>query len=239
VGTEHLKVTYEKIEKAIEYIRDHEEVRDIIMSGGDALCASIERLEYILSRLRAIDHVEIIRLGTRVPITNPSLITDELCDMIKKYHPVYMNVHFEHPQEITPDSIKACEKLANAGIPLGNQNVLLKGINDDSMVLGELYKKILKMRIKPYYLFQADYVKGTNHFRTNVEKGLEVIHDLQGFTSGLAIPHYVIDAPGGGGKIPLLPTYVQKIDENGVSLVNFRGQKCAYPQPGGCEELVE
>lgn len=239
VGTEHLKVTYEKIEKAIEYIRDHNEVRDVIMSGGDALCASIERLEYILSRLRAIDHVEIIRLGTRVPITNPSLITDELCEMIKKYHPVYMNVHFEHPQEITPESIKACEKLANAGIPLGNQNVLLKGINDDSKVLGELYKKMLKMRIKPYYLFQADYVKGTNHFRTCVEKGLDVIHDLQGFTSGLAIPHYVIDAPGGGGKIPLIPTYVQKIDENGVTLVNFRGQKCAYPQPGGCEELIE
>jgi lysine 2,3-aminomutase len=230
VGTEHLQVTYEKMEKAIAYIAAHPEVRDVILSGGDALCISNERLEYVLSRVRAIEHVEIIRLGTRVPCTNPSRITPELCDMLKKYHPLYMNIHFENPQEITPEARRAVAMLADAGIPLGNQNVLLKGINDDVPTMAKLYKELLKMRVKPYYLFQADYVKGTNHFRTPVKTGLDIIYGIRGWVSGLAIPHYVIDAPDGGGKIPLIPDYTEKIGEDAVIMHNFRGKECHYPQ---------
>jgi lysine 2,3-aminomutase len=196
-----LRITYEKLEKAIEYIESHPEVRDVILSGGDALCVSLERLEYILSRIRQIEHVEVIRLGTRVPCTNPSRITPELCNMLKKYHPLYINVHFEHPMEITPEARKACAMLADAGMPLGNQNVLLAGINDNVETMGKLWKELLKLRVKPYYLFQADYVKGTNHFRTSVQTGKDIIYGVRGWVSGLAIPHYVIDAPDGGGKI--------------------------------------
>ncbi|MBD3351635.1 MAG: KamA family radical SAM protein [Candidatus Lokiarchaeota archaeon] len=230
MGTEKLVINLEKIDVAIEYIRNHHEIRDVILSGGDALCAPINMIKYILKKLREIAHVEIIRLGSRVPCTNPQRITQELCDLLKQFHPIYINVHFEHPNEITPESIKACEMLANAGIPLGNQNVLLKGINDDPTIMGELYKGLLKMRVKPYYLFQADFVKGTNHFRTNVETGINIIHGIRGFISGLAIPHYVIDAPNGGGKIPIIPDYLKSLDEEKVILENYAGKKCEYLQ---------
>lgn len=231
VGTEKLKITYKKIDDAIDYIRRHPEVRDIILSGGDALCAPISRLQYVLSRLRKIEHVEIIRLGSRVPCTNPERITPELCEMLKQYHPIYINVHFEHPNELTEEAKKACEMLADAGIPLGNQNVLLKGVNDNIPTMAKLYKELLKVRVKPYYLFQADFVKGTNHFRTTVEKGIEIIHGIRGFISGLAIPHYVIDAPNGGGKIPIIPDYLKHIDNEKVVLENYAGKMCEYDQP--------
>lgn len=230
MGTPKLLITYEKIDKACEYIAQHTEVRDVILSGGDALYAPLDRLEYVLSKLRAIDHLDIIRIGTRVPCTNPSRITPELCNTLRKYHPIYINVHFEHPTEITPESKKACEMLADAGFNLGNQNVLLRGINDDPKTMGALYKGLLKMRVKPYYLFQADYVLGTNHFRTPVKTGLEIIQGIRGFISGLAIPHYVIDAPGGGGKIPLIPDYLQEINDDEVVLKNYKGMVCRYPQ---------
>jgi lysine 2,3-aminomutase len=231
VGTERLHITYEKLENAINYIDAHPEVRDVILSGGDALCVSLERLEYILSRIRQIEHVEIIRLGTRLPCTNPSRITPELCNMLKKYHPLYINVHFEHPAEITAQARNACALLADAGIPLGNQNVLLAGINDNVETMGKLWKDLLKIRVKPYYLFQADYVKGTNHFRTSVQIGKDIIYGVRGWVSGLAIPHYVIDAPDGGGKIPILPDqYLQHIDDEKVTMMNYKGKICEYPQ---------
>lgn len=231
VGTEKLRITYKKIDAAIEYIKNHPEVRDVILSGGDALCAPLARLKYVLTKLRKIEHVEIIRLGSRVPCTNPKHITPELCAMLKEFHPIYINVHFEHPNEITPEARKACEMLADAGIPLGNQNVLLRGINDNVPTMAKLYKELLKARVKPYYLFQADFVKGTNHFRTTVEKGMEIIHGIRGFISGLAIPHYVIDAPSGGGKIPILPEYLKHIDGDKVVLENYKGRICEYEQP--------
>ncbi len=231
VGTTRLIITKEKILKSIEYIKNHPEIRDVILSGGDALLTPYNLLEFTLKKIREIPHIEIVRLGTRLPCTNPSKITPKLCTMLKRYHPLFINVHFEHPMEITIESIKACNLLANAGIPLGNQNVLLKDINDDPIILKSLYQQLLQMRVKPYYLFQADYVLGTNHFRTTVEKGIEMIKNLRGFISGLAIPHYVIDAPDGGGKIPVLPKYLKSINEKEVILTNYQDKLCIYPQP--------
>ena len=238
VGTEKLKITNEKINAAIEYIRKNENIRDVILSGGDALMAPLSRLKYVLSKLKQINHLEIIRIGTRVPCTQPNRITPQLCEILKKFQPIFINVHFEHPSELTPEAAKACQMLADAGFPLGNQNVLLKDINDNAEVMGKLYKGLLKMRVKPYYLFQADFVKGTNHFRTKVETGIEIIHGLRGFTSGLAIPHYVIDAPGGGGKIPILPHYLVSIDADRVVLENYLGKKYIYEQPK-CDNTKE
>lgn len=230
IGTKKLVIDTQKIRDALDYVKANKSIRDVLLSGGDALCVPLERLEFILSELRRIPHVEIIRIGTRLPCTNPSKITPELCEMLKKFHPLYVNINIEHPRELTPDLFRACELLANAGIPLGNQNVLLKGVNDDVATLKELYTKLLRMRVKPYYLYQADYVTGTNHFRTRVEKGMEIIQALQGNISGLAIPHYVIDAPNGGGKIPILPRYILRIDEREVVMKNYQGNVFTYPQ---------
>lgn len=195
----------EVIQTAIDYIRAHPEVRDVIVSGGDPLMLSDSRLEGILSDLRAIPHVEIIRIGTRVPVTLPERVTPELCDMLRRFHPLYVNTHFNHPREITPESARACGLLADAGIPLGNQSVLLKGVNDTPEVMTELVQKLLTIRVRPYYIYQADLVRGTDHFRTSVQTGLDIIRALRGHTSGLAVPHYVIDAPGGGGRSRSLP----------------------------------
>lgn len=225
-------VTRETLRQGIEYIRQNEDVRDVILSGGDPLLVPDKELERILNDLRSIPHLEIIRIGTRVPGTLPQRITENLCAILKKYHPLYMNVHFNHPDELTPEVRKACEMLADTGIPLGSQTVLLKGINDDSKTMKELFHKLLQVRVKPYYLFQADMTLGTDHFRTEVEKGLEIIKELQGFTSGMAVPYYVIDAPGGGGKVRLLPDTVIKRDKNEVIIKNFEGKIYRYPQPG-------
>lgn len=221
------------LDKAIAYLRAHPEVRDVILSGGDPLLLPDHLLERVLRALRSIPHLEIIRIGTRVPGTLPQRITPKLCEIVKKYHPVYMNLHFNHPDELTPEVTAACGMLADAGVPLGAQTVLLKGVNDDPEVMKRLMQKLLLARVKPYYLYQADLTKGTNHFRTTVETGLEIIRALQGHTSGMAVPHFVIDAPGGGGKIPLLPgDYLVHMDEDGVVLSNYEHKTFRYPQPG-------
>ena len=198
------KINSKWIQDGVDYIAAHPEVRDVVLSGGDPLMVTDYVLERVLSSLRAIPHVEIIRLGTKMPCVLPQRITPKLCKMLKKYHPIYVNTHFNHPWECTPEAEKACTMLADAGCPVGNQAVLMKGVNDDADVMLDLHRKLLKMRVRPYYIYQADLTKGTNHFRTPVRKGLEIMDKLRRHTSGLAIPYYVIDAPGGGGKIPLL-----------------------------------
>lgn len=226
------KINLKFIDEGIEYIRNHSEIRDVILSGGDPLLLSDDKLEYILQKLRQIEHVEIIRIGSRVPCFLPQRITAKLVKMLKKYHPLYMNVHFNHPDELTPVAVKALGRLANAGIPLGNQTVLLKGVNDNPQTMKKLMQKLLQARVRPYYIYQADMVFGTEHFRTSVQKSLEIIQALRGWTSGLAVPHFVIDAPGGGGKIPLLPQYVVKMTDEEVILRNYEGKIFRYTQPG-------
>lgn len=216
---------------ALEYIREHTQIRDVLLSGGDPLTMSDSRLEYLLSRLRLIPHVEIIRIGTKVPVVLPQRITPALVKMLRKYHPLLMSIHFTHPDEITPEVSFACNRLADAGLPLGSQTVLLKGINDHVETYRSLAQKLLKIRVKPYYLYQCDPIPGSSHFRTSVEKGLEIIRGLRGFTSGYAIPHFVIDAPGGGGKIPLLPDYVAERNQDGYVLRNYLGNAYLYPEP--------
>lgn len=222
------KISMKGLESAFNYIEQHKEIRDVILSGGDPLMLTDYMLEKILMRLRQIPHVEIIRIGSKMPCVLPQRITPKLCSMIKKYHPVYVNTHFNHPWEITPESSKACQMLADSGCPVGNQTVLMKGVNDDPDVIKELMQKLLKMRVKPYYLYMADETKGANHFRTSIRTGLEIMDKLRGHTSGLAIPYFVIDAPGGGGKIPLLPEYVLHHDEERIILRNFKNEIYVY-----------
>ena len=217
-------------EKAFNYIASHTEVRDVLISGGDPLTLTDEVLEYILSRIRKIEHVEMIRIGTRIPVVMPMRITDELVSMMKKYHPVYLSLHFSHPSEITEECANACTKLADGGFPLGSQTVLLKGINDNIDTMKDLMHKLLKIRVRPYYLYQCDLIPGSNHFRTSVKKGLDIIKGLRGFTSGYAVPTFVIDAPGGGGKIPLLPNYVVEHNSEKIVLRNYKGVLCEYPE---------
>lgn len=238
------KISGKFINEGIDYIASHRDIRDVILSGGDPLLLGDEKIGYILQKLRQIPHVEIIRIGTRVPCFLPQRITSRLVKILKKYHPLYINVHFNHPDELTPVAVRALGKLADAGIPLGNQTVLLKGINDDSEVMKKLIQKLLQARVKPYYIYQADLVFGTEHFRTRVEKGLEIIEKLRGWTSGLAVPHFVIDAPGGGGKIPLLPQYLLKLTDGEVVMRNYQGKIFRYKQPSPhakpeMEELIE
>ena len=197
------------------------------MSGGDPMMLSDRRLEYIFQRLREIPHIEIIRLGSRITSHLPSRITPEFCEMVKKYHPIYMNTHFNHPAELTPETVAALGRLADAGVPLGCQTVLLRGVNDDPAIMKELMQKLLKARVRPYYIYMADQVAGGEHFRTTVEKGLEIMKALRGWTSGLAVPHFVIDAPGGGGKVPLLPEYVEEINEDEVIFRNYEGRSAS------------
>ena len=216
-------------ERGLQYLREHREVRDVIISGGDPLMLTDRKIDYIVGGLRAIDHIEIIRIGSRVPVTLPQRITPELCAILKRHHPFYINTHFNHPREITPETTKACGMLADAGIPLGNQAVLLKGVNDDPEVMVELMKKLLAIRVKPYYIYQADLVFGADHFRTSIKKGLEIIAALRGHISGLGVPHYVVDAPGGGGKIALLPDPVVSFDDDEIRLRNYEGGVYSYP----------
>lgn len=221
----------EQIEKALQYIKAHPIIRDVILSGGDSLCISDERLEMLLQRIREIPHVEIIRLGTRTPVVMPQRITRELCNIIKKYHPVWLNTHFNHPKELTSESKKACAMLADAGVPLGNQTVLLRGVNDCPYVIKDLMHRLLENRIRPYYIYQCDLSSGIEHFRTSVAKGIEIMEILRGHTSGLAVPTYVIDAPGGGGKIPVMPQYMISQSEQKVVLRNYEGVISAYAEP--------
>ncbi|MCF8008985.1 MAG: lysine 2,3-aminomutase [Halanaerobiales bacterium] len=222
----------EQIDKAVQYIKNNQNIRDVLLSGGDALLVSDNRLEQIVEKIRAIKHVEIIRIGTRTPVVMPQRITNSLVEMLKKYHPIYLNLQFNHPKEITETTKKAIEKLNYAGIPVGNQSVLLKGINDQPMIMKSLVQKLLYIRIKPYYLYQCDLSKGIEHFRTPVSKGIEIIESLRQHTSGMAVPTYVIDAPGGGGKIPVGPQYLISQAQNKVILRNYEGKVFAYTEPG-------
>ena len=226
-------VTRDTLRQGIEYIRNNPEIRDVIMSGGDPLLVPDKELDRILGELRSIPHLEIIRIGTRVPGTLPSRITENLCSILKKYHPLYFNMHFNHPSEITPEVEKSCAMLADIGIPLGSQTVLLKGVNDNSQTMKELMLKLLKNRVKPYYIYQADMTEGTDHFRTSVEKGLDILRDLMGHISGMAVPYFVIDAPGGGGKVRLLPNSIVEQNKDEVVITNYEGKVFRYSQYNG------
>ena len=231
VGQTDNAMPKEQIDACIDYIRNHPEVRDVLLSGGDALMQSDEMLEYVISSLREIPHVEIIRLGSRVPVVMPQRITQKLCDMLKKYHPIWINVHFNHPNEITPDASAACARLADAGIPLGNQSVLLAGVNDCVHVMRKLVNDLVRIRVRPYYIYVCDLSLGLSHFRTPVSKGIEIIEGLRGHTSGYCIPTFVVDAPGGGGKVPVMPNYVLSQTPRKVILRNFEGVITTYTEP--------
>ncbi|MEZ5773412.1 MAG: KamA family radical SAM protein [Hyphomicrobiaceae bacterium] len=220
-------------EKAFAYIEANPQIRDVLISGGDPLTLADDKIEYLLLRLRQIKSVEFIRIGTKVPVVLPMRVTKALTRMLKRYHPLWMSIHFTHPDELTPEVTESTARLADAGIPLGSQTVLLKGINDEVATLKSLYHGLLMRRVKPYYLYQCDPISGSSHFRTSVAKGLEMIEGLRGHTTGYAVPHYVIDAPGGGGKIPLLPDYVVGRDGDDLLIRNFEGGVYRYPDPDG------
>ncbi len=224
------------IDAAIDYIRAHRKIRDVLISGGDPLTLSDERLDEILTKLKAIPHVEFVRIGTRNPVTLPYRVTESLCHVLKKHKPVWMSLHFNHPKEVTPAAKKACGMLADAGVPLGSQTVLMKGINDRPAIMKKLFHELLKTRVRPYYIYQCDPVKGTAHFRTPVAAGLAIIEKLRGHTTGYAVPTFVVDGPGGGGKIPLMPNYVVSV-KNGVwTLRNFAGKLFTYKEEAGGSE---
>lgn len=220
------------LEDAIGYIKKNEQIRDVLISGGDPLILPDDKLEYILDSLRKISHIEILRIGTRIPITLPQRITPELADVLARYHPLWMNLHVNHPAELTCEVQKACAMLLGKGIPLGSQTVLLRGINDNEAVIKSLVQKLLLLRIRPYYLYQCDPVFGSGHFRTTVNKGIEIINALRGFTSGLAVPTYVIDAPGGGGKVPIGPDYVINYEKGKITVRNYKGKIYEYHETG-------
>jgi lysine 2,3-aminomutase len=216
------------IKDSINYIKKHKEIRDVLLTGGDPLTLSDSALESIIKQVRAIKHVEIIRIGTRVPVTMPQRVTEDLVNMLKKYHPLFVNLQFNHPKEITNESKKACERLANAGIQLGNQSVLLNGINNNKYVQMVLYQSLLKIRVKPYYLFHAKNVQGTTHFNTSLKDGLEIMKYLRGNTSGLAIPSYIMNAKNGLGKIPLLPNYVVSKNDDTIVMTTWEGKEIEF-----------
>ena len=214
---------------AIDYIAVTPTIRDVLISGGDPLVLSDQKLEWLLSELRRIPHVEILRLGTKVPAALPQRITRDLVRILKQFHPLWMSLHFTHPDELTPEVVRACNRLADAGIPLGSQTVLLAGINDDEVTLKQLFLGLLKLRVRPYYLYQCDPVSGSAHFRVPIAKGLQLMHSLRGPVTGYAVPTYVVDAPGGGGKIPLSPDYVVGREDNNLLLTNYQGHTFRYP----------
>ncbi len=231
VGNPHQTFNRSHFEQQLAYLRGATQVRDVLLSGGDPLTVAPKTLETILSSLRAIEHIEIIRIGTRVPVFLPQRVTDEFCAMLRRYHPLWLNVHINHPKEITPELSAALAKLADSGVPLGNQSVLLAGINDSIHIQRELAHKLVRNRVRPYYLYQCDLVKGAGHFRTTVAKGIEIIEGLRGHTSGYAVPTYVVDAPGGGGKIPVMPQYLISQAPGRVVLRNYEGYITTYDEP--------
>jgi len=230
-GHRETSLSTSRLQEITAYIEKHTEIKDVIISGGDPLTMETAVLDRILSAIRNIPSVELIRIGTRVPVVMPMRITDELVAMLKKYHPLYINTHFNHPREITSEAVRACEKLADAGIPLGNQTVLLCGVNDDPKTMEELCRGLVKMRVKPYYLFQCDLVRGVEHFRTPISRGIEIMEYLRGRLSGLAIPLFVVDAPHGGGKIPISPNYIVSMSPTHTVLRNYEGMLVSYPEP--------
>ncbi len=220
-----------QIDAALEYVRGNPVVRDVLISGGDGLLISDDLIEHILEQLHAIEHVEIIRFGSRAPVVMPQRITDQLCDILSRYHPIFLNAHFNHPSEITAESAAACARLADAGIPLGNQSVLLAGVNDCPELMKKLSHELLKIRVRPYYLYQCDLSQGIEHFRTSVSAGIEIIENLRGHTTGFGVPTFCVDAPGGGGKIPVMPQYMISQSPNRVVLRNFEGGVYSYTEP--------
>lgn len=228
VGEQQLETQWEA---AFQYLESTPQVRDVLLSGGDPLLFSDSKLERILSRLRAIPHIQFVRIGSRIPIFLPQRITPALCEMLKKYHPLFISVHTNHPKELTSEVRDALGRLADAGVPMGNQSVLLKGVNDSVEIQKELVHRLLMCRVRPYYLYQCDLIKGSSHLRTSVSKGLEIIEGLRGHTTGYAIPQFVIDGPGGGGKIPLNPDYILNRNHEQVTLRNYEGETFTYPEP--------
>jgi lysine 2,3-aminomutase len=226
-------------ENALKYIEEHPQIRDVLLSGGDPLLLSDKKLDYILGRLRAIPHVEFIRIGSRIPVFLPQRITPGLQEIFRKHGPVWMSIHVNHPRECTEELYEACERLSFAGVPLGNQSVLLKGVNDDAATMRSLVHRLLQMRVRPYYLYQCDLITGSAHLRTDVRKGIEIIRDLRGHTTGYAVPQFVIDAPGGGGKVPINPEYIQEITEDEVVMRNFEGEEYRYPLKGSNPASIE
>ena len=228
VGEQELETDYEA---AFRYLEEHTEVRDVLLSGGDPLLFSDNKLERILRRLRAIPHIEFLRIGSRIPIFLPQRITPGLCSMLQKYHPLFMSIHVNHPRELTIEVKEALERLANHGVPLGNQSVFLKGVNDDVEIMKALVQKLLMCRVKPYYLYQLDLIQGSSHLEAPVEEGIKIIEGLRGHTTGYAVPQYVIDAPGGGGKVPINPDYVLQRNSERTLIRNFEGRTFEYPEP--------
>jgi len=231
-------------ENALKYIEEHTEVRDVLLSGGDPLVLNDKKLDYLLGRLRSIPHVEFIRIGSRMPVFLPQRVTPELCEVLKKHGPIWMSIHVNHPNECTTELKDACERLSYAGVPLGNQSVLLKGVNDNVEVMKSLVHRLLMMRVRPYYLYQCDLITGSAHLRADVRKGIEIIRGLRGHTTGYGIPQFVIDAPGGGGKIPVNPDYIQEITEDEIILKNYEGKEYRYPlkmgvSTDGLKDFVE
>jgi lysine 2,3-aminomutase len=226
-------MTEEDFREGLDYLKNNRAVHDVLLSGGDPLLLPIERLETILASLRALDHIEVIRIGSRIPGVLPAVVTPELVGMLKKYHPLFVNLHFNHPDEITAATRTACGLLADGGIPLGSQTVLLRGINDDASILGTLFHKLLSTRVRPYYLMQMDLTAGTAHFRTPISVGLRVLLELRNRISGLAMPQFVIDLPGGHGKVPLLPNTIEAIHEDRVVFTTYKGERCVYPLLSG------
>ncbi len=235
VGDQHLETQWEA---AFEYLENTPQVRDVLLSGGDPLLLSDRRLEKILSRLRSIEHIQFVRIGSRIPVFLPQRVTPALCEMLRKYHPLFISIHTNHPRELTAEVRDALGRLADAGIPLGNQSVLLKGVNDEVVIQRALVHKLLLCRVKPYYLYQCDLIKGSAHLRTPIRKGLEIIEGLRGHTTGYAIPQFVIDAPGGGGKIPLNPNYVLHSNDEETLLRNYEGKEYLYPETQGQEQFI-
>ena len=227
-GENNLKTNFED---AFQYLENNKSIRDVLFSGGDPLLYADNKLEKIIKRIRSIKHIEFIRIGTRIPIFLPQRITPNLCNMLKKYHPLWMSVHTNHPKELTSEVKQALEMLADSGIPLGNQSVLLKGVNDDISTMKSLVHKLLQCRVRPYYLYQCDLIEGSSHLRTSASKGIEIIEGLRGHTSGYAVPQFVIDAPGGGGKIPINPEYVVEKNSKQLKIRNYEGKSFIYPEP--------
>jgi len=231
VGSSEKCITQEELDEAVAYIQATKKIRDVLISGGDPLLFEDDHLESILAKVRRVPHVEIIRIGTRVPVTLPQRITPSLTSMLKKYHPLWISIHFSHPKEITKEVRRACAMLAEAGIPLGSQTVLLRGINDRAVVMKRLMHELLKIRVRPYYIYQCDLAMGTEHFRTPIAVGINIIEKLRGHTTGYAVPSFVIDAPGGGGKIPVGPTYMISQDKGKMVLRNYQGKVFEYQEP--------
>jgi lysine 2,3-aminomutase len=231
VGDPNATFSRKELDAQIDYLEKTPQIRDVLLSGGDPLVLAPRLLEKLLTRLRAIPHIEIVRIGSRVPVFMPMRVTNELCDMLAKFHPLWLNIHVNHPNEITAELAQACDKLSRAGIPLGNQSVLLAGVNDCVHVQRKLVQDLVRIRVRPYYLYICDLVEGVGHFRTPVSKGIEIIEGLRGHTSGFAVPTFVVDAPGGGGKIPVMPNYVISSSDHKVVLRNYEGYISTYEEP--------